>query len=57
MVLNTGNLPVLLCVDNGIDVGKINLSKLSDKDLNKYANHSDALLGNIKVPKDASMLS
>ena len=37
MVLNTGNLPVLLPVDNGIDVGKIEWSKLSNKDLNRYS--------------------
>lgn len=53
MVLNMGNIPVLLPVDNGIDVEKINWSKTSKKDLNRYVDHSDALLGNIEVPKDA----
>lgn len=53
MVLYAGNLPVLLPVDNGIDIRKIDWSKLSKKDLNKYVNRSDVLLGNITVPKDA----
>ena len=53
MVLNTGNLPVLLQVGNGIDVRKIDWSKLSNEDLDEYNNHTDVVLGNIIVPKDA----
>ena len=50
MVLNTGNLPVLLPLDKGIDVGKIDWTKLSSTDLNKYVSDTDALLCNIQVP-------
>lgn len=53
MMLNTGSLPVLLPVDNGSGVGRIEWSKLSKRELNDYINHSDALLGNIEIPKDA----
>lgn len=53
VVLNTGTIPVLLPVDNGIDVEKINWSKISKQDLNRYVDHSDALLANIEVPNDA----
>lgn len=52
MVLNTDSLPVLLPVDNGVDVGQIEWSKLTQKELSKYVDHSAALLGNIKIPKD-----
>ena len=44
MVLNTGSIPVLLPVDKGIDVGKIDWTKLSSTDLNKYVSDTDALL-------------
>ena len=52
LVLNTGSLPVLLPVDNNTDVGKIEWSKLSEADLAMYVNQSDALLGNIQIPKE-----
>ena len=53
LVVNTGNITVLLPVKNGTNIGKIDWSKLSNYNLDKYANHSDALLGNIDIPKEA----
>ena len=53
MVLNTGNLPVLLPVDNGTGISKIDWSKLSKMELDKYVTLIDTLLGNISIPKDA----
>ena len=40
-------------MDKGIDVGKIDWTKLSSTDLNKYVSDIDALLCNIQVPRDA----
>ena len=53
VLLNTGNLPVLLPEDNSLRSGKINWSKLTEKELIKYFNLSDSLLGKVKMPKDA----
>ena len=44
---------MLLPVDKGIDARKIDWTKLSSTDLNKYVSDTDALLCNIQVPRDA----
>ena len=52
ITLNTGNLPVLLPVDNSMSAGRLDWSNMSEIDLFNYAYQSDALMADILVPKD-----
>lgn len=53
VVLNPGNLPLLMSDDESIRIGKIDWPKLSKDDLDKYVCRFDVLLSNIILPKDA----
>jgi len=51
--LNVKNLPMLTTVVNNLNPGKLDWSKLTMEDLQKYYARTDGLLGNIALPKDA----
>ena len=51
IMLNQGNLPLLMSDDDSIRTGKIDWPKLSKDDYEKYVCRSDVLLSNSILPK------
>ena len=53
MVLNVGTLPMIVSHDDSMVTGRVNWANVSKDDVYKYLCHTDQLLGNIVLPKDA----
>ena len=55
--VNMGQVPTLLPVDSNMSAGRIDWSNLSEEDTSEYHLHSNTLLSNIILPRDAAVCS
>ena len=53
IMVNVGSLPLLLTHEDSSGSGRVDWSRLTQEDIDTYVHHTDMLLGNIELPKDA----